>query len=151
MMKNKVSGKGFVWFMLPHHSSLLKGVKTEIYTGQELGGRTMKGCYLLACPACYLIEPRTTNPRMVPPAMSWALLHQLLIKKMPYKRSHSLILQRHFLYWRSLLPDDFIMCQVDIKQTKIPSDSTFTFCIISFLSIRIHSALDYCLGWFVAS
>ena len=36
--------------------------------------------------ACLLREPRTTNPGMAPPTMGWVLLHQSLIKKIPYGR-----------------------------------------------------------------
>ena len=37
----------------------------------------------MACSAYFLIEPRTTCPRMAPPTMSWALSLGLLIKKIP--------------------------------------------------------------------
>jgi hypothetical protein len=45
----------------------------------------------MACSACFLIEPRTTGPRMVPPTMGWALPYQSLLKKMLYRPGHSLI------------------------------------------------------------
>jgi hypothetical protein len=53
----------------------------------------LTGLLLVACSACFLIEPRTTSPGMAPPTMGWALPHQTLIMKMPT----SWILRRHFL------------------------------------------------------
>jgi hypothetical protein len=44
----------------------------------------MEGCCLLACSACFLIEPRTTSPGMAPPTMGSALPHRSLLKKMLY-------------------------------------------------------------------
>jgi hypothetical protein len=35
-------------------------------------GEAMEGCCLLVCSAYFLIEPRTTSPRMAPPTMGWA-------------------------------------------------------------------------------
>jgi hypothetical protein len=54
-------------------SSLLFITKTQ--TGQEAGAdaEAMEGCYLLACSACFLIEPRTTSPGMAPLTIGWAL------------------------------------------------------------------------------
>jgi hypothetical protein len=31
----------------------------------------LTGVFLMACSACFLIEPRTTSPGMAPPTMSW--------------------------------------------------------------------------------
>jgi hypothetical protein len=62
------------------------------------GGILLNGLFLMACSACFLIEPRTTCPGMAPPTMGWALPHQSLIKKMPYRLAHSPLL-RHFLTW----------------------------------------------------
>ena len=44
----------------------------------------MEGCCLLACSACFLIEPRTTRPGMAPPTMGRALPHQSLIKEISH-------------------------------------------------------------------
>ena len=43
------------------------------------------GSLLWACSGSFLIEPRATNPGMKPSIMGWALPHQSLIKKMPYR------------------------------------------------------------------
>ena len=48
------------------------------------------GLFLLVCPTCFLIEPRT-SPGMAPPTMGWALPHWSLIKKMSYRLDYSLI------------------------------------------------------------
>jgi hypothetical protein len=42
----------------------------------------LTGLLPLACSACFLIEPKTTSPRMVPPTM--VPPHLITIKKMPY-------------------------------------------------------------------
>ena len=47
--------------------------------------------------------------------MSWALPHQSLIKKMPCRPAHSLILWRCFLNQGSFLSDDYSLYQVDIN------------------------------------
>ena len=39
------------------------------------------GLLLLACSACFLIEPRTASPEMTAPSIGWALPH--LIMKLP--------------------------------------------------------------------
>jgi hypothetical protein len=42
------------------------------------------GLLLLTCSACFLIEPRTSSPVMVPPIIGWALPSLSWIEKMPY-------------------------------------------------------------------
>ena len=59
---------------------------------QELTEAMEESC-LLACSFCFLIELRAMSPGTAPPMMCWALIHQSLIKKMPYNQ----ILWRHFL------------------------------------------------------
>ena len=56
----------------------------SLETGADV--EAMEGYCLLACSACFLIEPRTTSLGMAPPTMGWALPHQSLIKKMPYSQ-----------------------------------------------------------------
>ena len=58
----------------------------------------MEEHYLLACSACFLIEPRTNSPGMIPP--------QPNPKKMLYSLAYSPVIWRHFLTWGSLLSDD---------------------------------------------
>jgi len=53
----------------------------------------MEESCLLACSACFLIEPRTISPGMAPCTMGWALPHQTLFKEVPY----SWISWRYFL------------------------------------------------------
>ena len=57
---------------------------------------------LMACSACFLIEPRTTSSKMAPPTVGWALPHLALVEEMP----HSWISWRHFLNRGSFLSDD---------------------------------------------
>jgi hypothetical protein len=79
------------------------------------GGMLLTGFLITACSGCFLIQSWTASPGMAPPTMHWALPHQSLIKKMPYRFAFSLILQGHCLGWIFLLSDDFSLCQVDIK------------------------------------
>ena len=48
---------------------ITKEARTGTQAGQEAGAdaEAMKGCFLLACLACSLIEPKTTSPGMAPP------------------------------------------------------------------------------------
>jgi hypothetical protein len=72
-------------------------------------------CLFVCFSACFLREPRTTRPGITLSTMDWALLHQSLVKKMPFSLASSLILWRHFLNRGSFLSDDFSLYQVDIK------------------------------------
>jgi len=38
------------------------------------GGMLLTGLLLLACSACFLMEPKITSPGMAPPTMGWTLL-----------------------------------------------------------------------------
>jgi hypothetical protein len=67
----------------------------------------LTGLLPLPCSACFLIEPKTTSPGMVPPT----LIQKSLIEKMLY----SLISWRHFLKGGSFLCDDSSLCQVDTQ------------------------------------
>ena len=78
---------------------------------QELITEVMEECCLvvcssIACPACFLIEPRggTTSNGLGPP-----------LSITSYEMSYSQILWRHFLSRGSLLSDNSRLCQVDIK------------------------------------
>ena len=120
MTKIKLRGKGFICFILPHHSPSSKEVMTGTQAGQEPelrnrwrghGGLLLTGLLIKACSICFLRESRTTSPGMAPPTMHWALPHKSLIEKLSY----SPILWRHFLNWGSLLSYNSSLCQVDIK------------------------------------
>jgi hypothetical protein len=56
----------------------------------------------MACSACFLIEPRTTDLVMALPVVGWALLYQPLIKDMPYRLAYRQILGGLFLIEVSL-------------------------------------------------
>jgi hypothetical protein len=86
---------------------------------RDHGGMLLTGLLPLACLACFLIEPKTTSPRMAPPTMappSWSL-----IEKMPY----SWISWRYFPNWSSFLCDNSSLCQVDAQNQPVhlPSGS----------------------------
>jgi len=71
----------FIQLTLPHCCSSPKEVRSGTQAGQEAGAdaEAMEGCYYwFASPemlfsACFLIEPKTTSPGMIPPTMGWAL------------------------------------------------------------------------------
>lgn len=71
---------------------------------------------LLACSACILIEPRTTNLEWYHPQCT-APPHQSPIKKMLYRLAYSPVSWRQFLNWDSFLSDEDSLCQVDRKLT----------------------------------
>jgi hypothetical protein len=80
----------FMSYSLFHHWQKLRW---DRWSGQEPGSRAWyKGhgsvlftlLIMIACSACFLIVPRTISLGMAPPIMNLALLHQSLIKKMPY-------------------------------------------------------------------
>jgi hypothetical protein len=94
----------------PHHCLSSRKVKTGTQTRQDLeaDSEAMKECCLLACSFCFLIEPKATSAGMLPCTMGWALPHQLLIKKTPYRLAYSLLTEVP----KSLMT---IVYQVDIK------------------------------------
>lgn len=79
------------------------------------GGVLLIGLLLMSCSPYFPIEPRTTWQGMMPPTLAWDLFHQSVIKKMFYRLTYSLILQRHFLNWGSLFLDDYGLYQVHIE------------------------------------
>ena len=78
--------------------------------------------------------------------MGWALLHQSLVKKMPYIQ----ILWRHFLSVGSLFSDDSSLCQVDIKlASTIRIFQNYTehlWSYVNFLLIKLIFS-NYCQVW----
>ena len=97
-------------------------------TGQEPWGRSWcratrsaAHCLLhVGCSACFLIEHKITSPGMALHTMAWALLHQSLIKKIPYRLSYSPII----LNWSSAVSSDSSLCQVNIKLASTASIAT---------------------------
>jgi hypothetical protein len=78
------------------NSKSVQGLWSRNWCGGHWG-KLLTGLFLMAFSACFLIEPRTTSPRMVPPTMDCTLPHQLLIKAMPYSLAHNPIFWRHIL------------------------------------------------------
>jgi hypothetical protein len=71
--------KGFIQLILPGYCSSPKEVRTRTQAGQEAGAdaeamEALTGLLLLACSACFLIEPKTNNPGMAPPTMGSLIL-----------------------------------------------------------------------------
>ena len=97
-------------------------------SGQKLGAKTWRQelaqrpwrntAFCLAPPALFsLLSYRNQEhlPRVNCNHMAWPLPHQTFIKKMPYSLAYSPVSWRHFLSRSSLLSEDFILSQVDIK------------------------------------
>jgi hypothetical protein len=77
MTKKQVGEEKIIQLALPHCWSSPKEVKTRTQEGQEAGAdvEAVKGCYLLACSACFLIETRITSIGLAPPTMGPPTLH----------------------------------------------------------------------------
>jgi hypothetical protein len=76
------------------------------------GGMFLTGLLPLACSACFLIEPKTTRPEMVPPIRGPS---PLITEKIP----HSWISWRNFPNWSSFLGDNSSLCQVAIQNQPV--------------------------------
>lgn len=90
--------RGFVQSQVPvvvHHQKHWGFLEPGGRNCRDHGGLLLTNLLFHVCSA--LIEPRATSPGMVPPTTGWALPHQSLIKKMPYKLAYSLILWKHSL------------------------------------------------------
>jgi hypothetical protein len=76
--QSNLASKGF--HIIVHHQRI-SGQELKQSRNLEAGAdaEAMEGWVLLtdlllmACSACFLIEPRTTSPVMVPPTVGWAL------------------------------------------------------------------------------
>ena len=98
------------------YSPSLREARTGTQAGLLSGGWStghgrmlLTGLFPMACSACWLIEPRKTNPGMTPPTMGWALPYKSLIKKTPYRPAYSHLLEAFSplmflpLWWLQLL------------------------------------------------
>ena len=79
-------------FTFPYNTSSSKVVRAGDWREAGADAEAMEDSYLLimfmACSACCLTEPGATRSGLGPPTMSWALPHQSLIKKMPYRLAY---------------------------------------------------------------
>jgi hypothetical protein len=98
---------------------------------------------LIACSACFLIEPRTTSSGMAIPTMGWALPCQSLVKKMPYRLAYGPVLWRQFLKGGSFLSDDLSLCQVDIKPTNKEGILKFKYIYIYNICLRARKMAQW--------
>jgi hypothetical protein len=112
MAKNNFGKKEFVLHIL-NGSPLRKAmVGTQIRWEPEAGADSgaTEGCCLLVTPFDFLnqifIEPKTTSSGTALPPVGYS--YQPLIKKMPYRLAHSLILWSHSLSW-SFFSDDWLV------------------------------------------
>jgi hypothetical protein len=73
IMTKKPVGEERVYLAYTFHRAVNHQRKSGTQAGQEAGAdaEAMEGCCLLACSACFLIEPKTTSPEMAPPTMNW--------------------------------------------------------------------------------
>jgi hypothetical protein len=72
MTKKQLGRKGFIQLTLSTLLLITKGSQdwNSSRSGAGVDAEAMERCYLLACSACFLIEPKTTSPEMVPPTRS---------------------------------------------------------------------------------
>jgi hypothetical protein len=90
--QSNLGRKGFIWltffFFIPQFITEGNQDRNSNRAGswrQELMQRPWWGCLLLmACLACFLIQPRTTSPVMALPTVGWAFHYRSLIKQVPY-------------------------------------------------------------------
>ena len=72
---------GFCFHITVHHQRKSEQELKQEPRGRSwcrgYGGALLTDLVLMACSACFLIEP--TNPKMAPPTMGWAVAHQSLI------------------------------------------------------------------------
>lgn len=86
-------GKGFLWFMYPHHSPQREAKARVQGRSQETGleAETMKntGYWFLSCGSLSLLfyTPRVIFSGVALPRVLWALPHQSL-RKMPYRLAY---------------------------------------------------------------
>ena len=92
------------------------------------------GLFLIACSACFLIQPRTTSPGMASPIMDWVPSHQSLRKKMP----NSWMLWRPFLNWDSFLLDNSSLCRVELRPVQGWCCFTGILALLEF-SLQFHA------------
>jgi hypothetical protein len=135
MTKSKSGREGFIWLTFPCDSSSLKEVRTGTQSGQESrsrswcrgdGGVLLTDLLSMACSACFLIESKTISPGVASSPMSRVPPQQSLIKKLPYRLAYSPILGRPGLNWGSLISDNSVSHQIDVKLSSTHLYSYFT-------------------------
>jgi hypothetical protein len=77
-----------------HGRKLQKKLKQGRDQGAGAAAEDMEGCCLLACSACFLVEPRTTSPGVVPATVGCPP------PPVPYRLLYSPIFWKHFSQWR---------------------------------------------------
>jgi len=126
MTKNQVGEKGVYSVYTSTLLFITKG--SQDWNSSRSGSRSwcrnhgkmlFTGFLTLACSACFLLEPKTTRPEMVPPTMSYAFPSWSLIEKMPY----SWISWRHFLKGGYFLYDNSSLCNVNTQNQPVQSTS----------------------------
>ena len=102
MTRSKLWRKQFIVLTLPCHRLLSWEVRAGTQAGRTScrrhGEILLPGLLLLACSAFFLIKPRTTSTRVVPPTMGWENPYQSLIRKISYMVSYHPILWKHFFF-----------------------------------------------------
>lgn len=109
--KSILRRSGLFQFTVVAHHERRQELKARTKTGRRR--RDMEKCCSLACfsrlLSLFSYTPRTPCLRVAPPIMSWTILHQSPIKKMPMAlRDQGIFFQLRFLplRWRHLTSND---------------------------------------------
>ena len=76
MTKSMLGRKGFIWLTPSYHSPALKELKQgrNLEAGADaevIEGVLLTGLFIMACSACFLIEPRIISSEMAPAHWDW--------------------------------------------------------------------------------
>jgi hypothetical protein len=97
VIQSNEASEGFIWFLCPVHISQSTTKASQDRKSMELRRNLEVGTeaeaidgwafdlFLMACSACFLLDPRTTCHGRAPPTVGWALPHQSLVKNVPHK------------------------------------------------------------------
>lgn len=101
------------WFQLKplRPCAIIEGRKGRNWN-RDHGGALLIDLFFTACSECFLIQPRPNCPGETPHTVSWTLLCQPILKKLPHRSACC----RDFLYWGSLFSGSSSLGWVDKNQ-----------------------------------
>lgn len=94
---------------------------------------------------------RTACPGVVQPREGWVILYQSFVKKMSHRFPYRPVVQKHFLKWGFLFPDDPSGCQFDQTSKHFHKHTLSSMMAWNTLDrpewLQIHRDLAVCLSW----